>query len=87
MSNLLLRTLRESGVITDWVLPFARANAAADVVKRHNEAHPEDPRTVMVVEAMNNGDYWVVAEKDAQRLEAKGYLRYIVKQEPETPEQ
>ncbi|MDB5957509.1 hypothetical protein [Ramlibacter sp.] len=85
MSNLRLRGLREAGVITGQVLPFARVGAAAAVATRHNEVHPDAPWIVMIVEAMNSGDYWVVSEEDAQRLEAKGYTRYVTKQGlPET---
>lgn len=72
MSNLLLRQLREQGLITGEVLPFARANTAADLARRTE-------RAVMVLDAVNNGDYWVVTEEDAARLEAAGYTRYTTK--------
>lgn len=91
MSNILLRSLRDAGIITGWVLPFARAKAAADLVERMNEKDPTAPRAVIVVDGVNNGDYWVVSEEDAQRLEAKGYVRFVAKPEqdplPEPPEQ
>lgn len=93
MSNLLLRSLRDAGVITGWVLPFARAKAAAILAEKCNEKAPGS-RTVMVLdsaESHNSGEFWVVSEDDAQRLEAKGYTRYVTKPaqdpEPELPEQ
>lgn len=83
MSNLLLLSLREAGVIVDPVLPFARAKSAADTAKRLTETTPETPRTVMVLDGANTGDYWVVSEADAERLEAKGYIRYVSKPDVE----
>lgn len=90
MSNLLLRSLREAGVIRDWVLPFARANAAVSMTEICNQKTPNLPRTVVVLDGVNTGDYWVVSEADAERLEAKGYTRYVTKPAqapvgPETP--
>lgn len=86
MSNLLLRSLREDGVVLDAVLPCARAKAAVDLAQRFTERTPDSPRTVIVIEQeTNTGHYWVVSEADAQRLEAKGYLRYVTK--PEDGEQ
>lgn len=73
MSNLLLRQLREQGLITGEVLPFARGNAAADLARRME-------RAVVVLDGVNNGDYWVVCEEDAARLEKAGYTRYATKQ-------
>jgi hypothetical protein len=74
MSNLLLRQLRERGLITGDVLPFARANSAADLAERTK-------RAVMVLDAVNQGDYWVVREQDAERLEKAGFTRYVAKQQ------
>lgn len=81
MSNLLLRSLREAGVLQDWALPFARAKNAVELAKSCTERTPDAPRTVMVLDSTNTGDYWVVSEQDAQRLEAKGYTRYVTKEE------
>lgn len=90
MSNLLLRSLRESGVLKSWALPFARAKNAVELARVCTESKPELPRTVMVLDSTNTGDYWVVSEDDAQRLEAQGYTRYVTKEqapaEPEQPE-
>lgn len=61
-------------MITGEVLPFARANAAADLASRTR-------RAVVVLDAVNNGDYWVVGEEDAARLEGAGFTRYITKED------
>jgi hypothetical protein len=72
--------MRAQGLILDWVLPFARAKSACGAAKRTKG------RTVMVVEdAVNTGQYWVVSEADAQRLETMGYVRYVAK--PEAPDE
>ncbi|MCA0214681.1 MAG: hypothetical protein LCH79_16075 [Proteobacteria bacterium] len=69
MSNLLLKQLRDQGLITGDVLPFARPGAAQDLAARTD-------RAVMVLDAVNNGDYWVVTKEDAERLAAAGYQRH-----------
>jgi hypothetical protein len=81
VSNLLLRSLRESGVLKDWAVPFARAKNAVEMARVCTESQPEQPRTVMVLDSTNTGDYWVVSEEDAQRLEVQGYTRYVTKPE------
>jgi hypothetical protein len=88
MSNLLLRSMREAGLVKDWVLPFARAKNAVELAKICTEKRPEAPRAVMVLDSTNTGDYWVVSEEDAKRLETMGYVRYVTKEEkPEAPEE
>lgn len=69
MSNLLLKQLREQGLITGEVLPFARPGAAQDLAAKTD-------RVVMVLDAVNNGDYWVVMKDDAERMTAAGYKRH-----------
>ena len=66
MSNVLLRQLRELGLITGEVLPFARKAAAVDLAERTD-------RAVVTLDAVNTGDHWVVSKEDAQRLRDAGY--------------
>jgi hypothetical protein len=70
VSNLLLRDLRDAGVLADLVLPFADLVAAASFAQRTD-------RVVMLLHAANVGRFWVVTQDDARRLEADGWMRYV----------
>lgn len=78
MSNLALKLLRERGIITGDVLPFARAAAAQSLVERL-----DDRRVVIeVMDSVNTGCYWVMSGEDGRRMEAAGYK---VNHDPSAP--
>lgn len=69
MTNIVLRQLREAGLLTGDVLPFAYPDTAAALATRLG-------RCLMVVATINNGDYWVVTAEDAARLIGAGYSQH-----------
>lgn len=71
MSNLLLRLLKERGVILDGVTPFGGAN----LIERMAQTFPGK----VVMEMPNGtapGPYWLVSAEDAKRMEQAGYQRH-----------